>query len=244
MNTTLATAGQLVRDIVAGGVDAESGVEKLVCPPFPFLALAAEAARGSSVKVGAQDLHFEERGAFTGAVSAAMLVDLVEYVIIGHSERRALFGDTDEAVNRKLQAALAAGLTPIVCVGETGGQRGAGQTAAVLRRQVQAAFAGVDAPPTTVVAYEPVWAIGTGVAATAADAEAATQLIRGELAGLLGADRAEAIRILYGGSVTPDNIAEFVAQPDVDGGLVGGASLVADSFVRMVRSVAALPAGG
>jgi len=239
MNTTAATAVGLVRGIRDGGADGVQGVDKVVCPPFVYLAAVGEACRGSSLKVGAQNLHWEEKGAYTGEVSAAMLRELAELVIIGHSERRQYFCETDETVNKKLRAALTAGLTPIVCVGETGAQRQQGQTRDVLRTQVRGAFEGVDAPSSTVVAYEPVWAIGTGVAATPDDAQEAIAFIRAELAALLGRDRAAQVRILYGGSVTPDNIGAFVAQPDVDGGLVGGASLQAASFVEMCRKVAA-----
>ncbi|HXH21559.1 MAG TPA: triose-phosphate isomerase [Dehalococcoidia bacterium] len=245
MNTTADSAIELaraLREALAEADDASGGIEKVVCPPFVFLGAVAKACEGSPVKVGAQNMHWEEKGAFTGEVSAAMLAGLAEYVIIGHSERRQYFCETDETVSKKLRAAVAAGLKPIVCVGETGAQRQAGETKAVLRRQVRGAFEGQPAvpPETTVVAYEPVWAIGTGVAATPSDAQEAIAFIRGELADIVGAEAASQVRILYGGSVTPDNIADFVAQPDVDGGLVGGASLVAASFVEMVRKVAAI----
>jgi triosephosphate isomerase len=240
MNTDALSARELVGGVREGGIDAIEGVEKVVCPPFVFLRLVSDACAGSSVKVGAQNMHWEEKGAFTGEVSPLMLKDAAEYVIIGHSERRQYFGETDESVSKKLKAALGTGLTPIVCVGETGPQRQAGETEEVLRRQVHGAFEGVETPPTAVIAYEPVWAIGTGVAATADDANKAIGFIRGELASIAGRDVAEQVRILYGGSVTPDNIADFVAQPEVDGGLVGGASLVAASFVEMVRRVAAI----
>ena len=242
MNTVAETARQLVEAIRADGVDAVTGVDKVVCPPFPFLHVVAAAAAGSTVKVGAQNMHWEARGAFTGEVSPAMLAGLAEYVIIGHSERRAYYCETDESVSKKVRAAFAAGLTPIVCVGETGPERAAGQTDAVLRRQVRGAFQGFAPPDTLVVAYEPVWAIGTGVAATPDDATSSIGLIRGELAAMVGAALAEKVRILYGGSVTADNIANFVSRPEVDGALVGGASLVAASFVAMVRRVA--PASG
>jgi triosephosphate isomerase len=242
MNTTSDSAVDLVWGIRDGGAESVHGVEKVVCPPFVFLAAVAQACEGSSLRVGAQTMHWEEKGAYTGEVSAAMLAGIAEYVIIGHSERRQYFCETDETVNKKLRSAVAAGLKPIVCVGETGDQRQAGQTAEVLRRQVRGAFEGQpEVPPaTTVVAYEPVWAIGTGVAATSNAAQEAIALIRGELGAIIGRDVAEQVRILYGGSVTPDNIAEFVSLPDIDGGLVGGASLVAASFVEMVRKVGAL----
>jgi triosephosphate isomerase len=242
MNTVAESARQLIEGIKAGGIDGVSGVEKVVCPPFPYLGLAAELTQGTSLKVGAQDLHWEEKGAFTGAVSPLMLRDYAQYVIIGHSERRALFGETDESVNRKLKAALVHGLLPIVCVGETGTERQAGETLSVLRRQVHGALHDVSLPTTAVIAYEPVWAIGTGLAATAADANEAIGFIREEAAKLQGGATAQALRILYGGSVNAANIAEFVAQPEVDGGLVGGASLDAASFLEMCRNVGILDA--
>jgi triosephosphate isomerase len=167
-----------------------------------------------------------------------MLKDFCQYAIIGHSERRQYFGETDETVAKKIAATLAGGLTPIVCVGETGAEREAGQMQAVLRRQVQGALSSIDLPATAIIAYEPVWAIGTGVAATAQDANDAIGFIRGELASLKGGAIAEAVRILYGGSMTPANVKELVSQPEVDGGLVGGASLVADSFAEMVKAIA------
>ncbi len=238
MNTDAAAARRLVADIRGGGVDAIDGVEKVLCPPFVYLPLVAAAAKGSTLRVGGQDLHWADKGAFTGEVSAPMLREFAAYVIIGHSERRAYFGETDETVNRKLRAALAHGLIPIVCVGETGAERQAGETEGVLTRQVRGALDAIVLPETAVIAYEPVWAIGTGLAATARDANDAIALIRREVEALQGGEVAAAVRILYGGSVTPANIAEFVAQPEVDGGLVGGASLVAESFVEMVRSVA------
>lgn len=240
MNTTAASARELLEAIVAGDPDSVEGVEKIVCPPFVYLPLASDILVGSSVKVGAQDLHWEEKGAFTGEVSAPMLRDYAEYAIIGHSERRAYFGDTDEWVNRKLKAALAHGLVPIVCVGETLDQRNAGQTLDVLKTQLLGALDDVSLGPSAIIAYEPVWAIGTGVAATAADAQEAIGFIRGQIAELQGGAMASAVRILYGGSVTPANIAEYVGLPDVDGGLVGGASLVAASYLEMIRNVSAI----
>ena len=244
MNTVAATARQLVEGIKAAGTDAVSGVEKVLCPPFPYLDLVSGLVRGTSLRVGAQDMHWEERGAFTGEVSPLMMRDFAEYVIIGHSERRAMFGDTDEAVNRKLKAALAHDLLPILCVGETANERKGGETILVLRLQIQGALMDVELPPAAVIAYEPIWAIGTGVAATTTDASEAIGFIREEIAKLQGAAVADAVRILYGGSVTPANIAEFVALADVDGGLVGGASLVAESYAEMVRSVGALAKAG
>jgi triosephosphate isomerase len=237
MNTLAETARQLVEGVKSEALDGIEGVTKVLCPPFVYLALVAELTHGTSLKVGAQDLHWEDQGAFTGEVSARMLKDFAEYVIIGHSERRAYFGETDETVRRKLDAALSQGLLPIVCVGETGAERQAGRTMEVLRRQVEGALVDVDQPASLIIAYEPVWAIGTGIAATTADANGAIAFIRNQVARLHGEAAAEAVRVLYGGSVTPANIAEFVSQPEIDGGLVGGASLAAKSYADMVRAV-------
>jgi triosephosphate isomerase len=238
MNTDVASARELAEGIRAAGVSDAKGVEKVLCPPFVYLPLVADIVKGTTIAVGAQDLHWEEKGAFTGEVSATMLKDFVSHVIIGHSERRQYFGETDESVNKKLQASLAHGLTPIVCVGETGEQRNAGKMQDVLRTQVQGALAGVTLPESAVIAYEPVWAIGTGVAATAQDANDAIGFIRGEVAASQGDATAQAVRILYGGSVSPANVAEIVGQAEVDGGLIGGAALVAESFAQMVQAVA------
>jgi triosephosphate isomerase len=240
MNTVAASARELVEGIKKERPDGIGGVEKVLCPPFPYLQLVSELTRGTTLKIGAQNMHWDEKGAFTGEVSPLMVRDYAEYVIIGHSERRALFGETDETVNRKLKSALDHNLVPIVCVGETGSQREAGRTLDILRAQVRGALDSVSIPSTAVIAYEPVWAIGTGVAATAQDANEAIGFIRSEIAALQGETTAQEVRILYGGSVTPANIAEFVSQPEVDGGLVGGASLVAASFAEMLRNVAAL----
>jgi triosephosphate isomerase len=240
MNTTALTASELIDSIKAAGLDAITTVEKVLCPPFVYLPLVAEAVVGTTLKAGAQDMHWEDKGAFTGEVSPIMLLDYAEYVIIGHSERRAYFCETDEAVNRKLKAALAHGLQPIVCVGETGEERQRGATQDVLRRQVHGALQEVALPDSAVIAYEPVWAIGTGIAATVQDATDAIAFIRNEVASLHGEVVASTLRILYGGSVSPANIADFVAQPDIDGALVGGASLQAGSYAEMVRAVAAL----
>ncbi|MGD0116225.1 MAG: triose-phosphate isomerase [Dehalococcoidia bacterium] len=241
MHTTAESALALataVRDLV----DRTGGVEKVVCPPFPFLMTVAGALKGSSVRVGAQNLHWEPQGAFTGEVSPPMLQGLVDFVIIGHSERRAYFCDTDETVNKKVKAALAANLRPILCVGEMEQQREDGQTAEVLVRQTRGALAGVDLPAGFAIAYEPVWAIGTGKAATGDMANEAIALIRSEVTALFDVARGDSLRILYGGSVTPDNIAEFIAQPDIDGALVGGACLKADSFARIVDESARISA--
>ena len=214
------------------------GVEVIVAPPFPAIYAAAEAARGSDIEIAAQNLHWEREGALTGEVSAPMLRDAgAEYVIVGHSERRTLFGETDLTVNKKLVAALAAGLGPIACIGETLDQREANQTLDVLDRQLQAGFDGLTAEQLAecLLAYEPVWAIGTGRNATPEQAGEAHAHIRGRVRQWFGADAAERCRILYGGSVKPENIASLVAQPDVDGALVGGASLDARAFSEIVH---------
>ena len=212
-------------------------VDVVVAPPYLSVAAAAEAARNTKVSIAAQNVYFEREGAFTGEVSAAMIADAgAEYVIIGHSERRRLFGDTDEWVNRKTVAAIAAGLTPIVCIGETLSEREGGQTLAVLDRQIKAAFEGVTAEQIAdlVIAYEPVWAIGTGKNATPAEANEAHAHIRGRLRQWFGAPAADGCHILYGGSVKPDNIAALIALPDVDGALIGGASLDVRSFFEII----------
>ena len=214
-----------------------SGVEVVVAPPLTSLATAVEAARNTVIGIAAQNLHFEKQGAFTGEVSAAMVKEAgAGYAIIGHSERRRLFGETDQSVNRKLQAAIAANLGPIVCVGETLDEREANQTLAVLDRQVKDGLDGLTAEQVAdlVIAYEPVWAIGTGKVATAAQAEEAHAHIRGRLRQWFGGDAADRCHIVYGGSVKPDNIAELIREPDVDGALVGGASLDVKGFSEIV----------
>ncbi len=241
MNTTAQIAFALARGI-RERVGMAQPVEKVACPPFPFLALVAGVLRESSIKVGAQNLHWEPKGAYTGEVSASMLQGLAEFVIIGHSERRAYFCETDETVNKKVKAALAAGLRPILCVGETEGEREGGKTSEVLTRQVHNALAGVALPNGFAIAYEPIWAIGTGKAATGAMANEAIALIRAQVIGLFDAARGESLRILYGGSVTPDNIAEFIVEPEIDGALVGGACLNADSFASIVEQTVKISA--
>jgi triosephosphate isomerase len=219
-------------------IKAISGVEIIVAPPFTSLVTASEAARNTRIGVAAQNLYFEREGAFTGEISAAMVRDTgAGYVIIGHSERRRLFGETDEWVNRKVRAALEADLTPIVCIGETLEEREGGQTLAVLDRQIRAGLEGVPASDVAelIIAYEPVWAIGTGKNATPAEADEAHRHIRARLRDSFGDQAADRCRIQYGGSVKPDNIAALIALPDVDGALIGGASLNVQSFVEMIR---------
>jgi triosephosphate isomerase len=219
----------VVKDVV--------GVEIVVAPPFTALYSVAEALRSTNVGVSAQNLHWEREGAFTGEVAAAMIKEAgAEYVIIGHSERRRLFGETDAVVNRKVGAAIGAGLTPIVCVGETLDEREHDQTLSVLDRQVKQGLDGLTAAQIAelVLAYEPVWAIGTGRTATAAQAQEAHNHIRGRLGQWFGGDAADHCHVIYGGSVKPDNIAELMREPDVDGALVGGASLDVTSFADIV----------
>jgi len=220
-----------------------TGVEIVVGPPFVAVHPVAEALRNTNIGVAAQDVYWEREGAFTGEVSAAMIRDAgAEYVIVGHSERRRLFGETDAMVNRKTAAAISAGITPIVCVGETLEERERNETLAVLDRQLKDGLDGISGQQVAelVVAYEPVWAIGTGRNATAAQAQEAHAHIRTRLRQWFGADAADHCHILYGGSVKPDNIAELIREPDVDGALVGGASLEVRSFAEIVtRSRAA-----
>ena len=214
-----------------------SSVDVVVAPPFTSVHAAAEAARNSNLAVAAQDVYWEKEGAFTGEVSAAMLKDAgAEYVIIGHSERRRLFGETDAMVNRKAMAVIAAGLTPIVCLGETLEEREANETLNVLDRQVKDGLDQFSAEQIAdlVIAYEPVWAIGTGRVATAAQAQEAHGHIRKRLRQWFGGDAADRCHLLYGGSVKPDNIRELIAEPDVDGALVGGASLDVRGFAEIV----------
>ncbi len=238
MFTTADQAVALCR-AVRERVDRLTGVDVAVCPPFPHLERAKATLEGSSIDLGAQNVHWEAEGAFTGEVSPKMLQGLVRYAIVGHSERRQYFCETDETVNRRLKAALAHDLTPIFCVGETRQEREEGQTKTVLSRQARRGLDGVSWTGACVIAYEPVWAIGTGLAASGAQANEAIGYIRGLVAELFGSDIAEATRIQYGGSVKTANAAEFLLQPEIDGALVGGASLDAEAFAAIVR--AALP---
>lgn len=237
MNTSIDQAVELVKGM-RDALHAIDGVEKVLCPPFISLGAVRQIIAASSVRLGAQNMYFEEKGAYTGEVSPLMLAGLCEYVILGHSERRQYFAETDEIVNRKVKAALQAGLLPILCVGERLEENEAGRTEEVVTRQVKGGLAGIDSPDSLVVAYEPIWAIGTGKAATGEQANATIGLIRDTLASLYGADFAGGTRIQYGGSVTAANIAEFISQPEIDGGLVGGASLKAAEFVSIVEQTA------
>jgi triosephosphate isomerase len=234
MNTTVDEAVRLVEAMLPG-LEKVRGVEKVVCPPFVSLAAVREVLEGSSVKLGAQNVFYEDKGAYTGEVSPLMLADLCEVVIIGHSERRQYFGEGDELLEKKLKAALKHTLEPIFCIGETLAENEAGRTAEVLRRQLMPLSDPTYFLSGMVIAYEPVWAIGTGRSATGAQANQAIGFIRREISGRHGAGVADSLRILYGGSVTSENITEFMRQPEIDGALVGGASLSAGDFVSITQ---------
>ncbi len=241
MNKTIAEARELVnamRDDLTR-LAANGKIEIVLCPPFIAIPQVAALIQGAPLRVGAQNVHWETKGAFTGEVSAPMLNEVCEYVIIGHSERRQYFGETDASVNKKIKTALVHHLKPIVCVGENLAQNEAGQTAAFVGGQVRAAFQDIarDDARGIVIAYEPIWAIGTGKAASGAGANAVIGLtIRGALADLYDEATAQQVRVQYGGSVTPKNVAEFFTQPEIDGALVGGASLVAADFVAICKA--------
>ena len=238
MFTTAATGKRLASEIVQG-VGVEDRVTVAVCPPFPYLNLLADVLRGSRVALGAQNLYPEKEGAFTGEVSPTMLLDVgCRYVIIGHSERRHKLGESDGFINRKVKAAIASGLQVILCVGETLAERQANRTEAVLTSQLNGSLAEITADNLSrlVLAYEPVWAIGTGQNATPAQAQEVHSFIRRKIAERFGEEYARALPIQYGGSVKPDNAASLMQQPDVDGALVGGASLKAEDFLAIVRA--------
>jgi triosephosphate isomerase len=233
------TAGEgvtLVQELNAL-TNAVNDVEIVICPPFTALAAAASAVRGTNIGLGAQNMHWEDKGAFTGEIAPGMLKDIgCTHVIIGHSERRQYFAETDQTVNNKVKAAFKAGLAPIMCVGETLAEREANATEKVVGVQVKGGMVDLTAEQAAslVIAYEPVWAIGTGRTASADDANAVCAFIRQTVANMFGQPAADSVRIQYGGSVKPDNVAELMAKPDIDGALVGGASLEADSFSKLV----------
>ena len=244
MYKTIAETRHLVSELVPG-LQAIQGVEKVICPPYTALLAASALLDGTDIGIGAQNMHWESQGAFTGEIAPAMVAELCRYVILGHSERRQFFGETDETVNLKVRAALKNNLVPIVCVGETLSENEAGRTADVVSRQLRDGLAGlafsIEDIPTLplVIAYEPVWAIGTGRAATAEGANSVVaDVIRSVLAEHFGGSVAQAVRVLYGGSVKADNAGEFFAQPDIDGALVGGASLKAGEFIRITQAAA------
>jgi triosephosphate isomerase len=237
LNKTADEAVAFVREIRYGLGQIE-GIDIAVCPPFIAIPAVAEALQATKIGVGAQNMYFEDSGAYTGECSAPMLKPFCRYVILGHSERREYFGETDEGVNKKVKAALSHGLTPIICVGESLSQNEAGETHPFVSGQVKAAFAGLSAAQAAacVIAYEPIWAIGTGKSASAAEAGSIIGLtVRGAVAEVFGEATAQAVRIQYGGSVNEKNIADYMQHPDIDGALVGGASLKA-SFVDLVRN--------
>jgi triosephosphate isomerase len=239
MNKTADEALTFVREI-RHSLNNIAGVDSVLCPPFMALPALADALKGTRIGLGAQNMHFAESGAYTGECAPNMLTPYCQYVILGHSERREYFAETDENVNKKAKAALAHGLIPIICVGETLAQNEAGETQDFVSGQVRAAFAGLTPAQATgcVIAYEPIWAIGTGKSASPADAGRIIGLtVRGTIADLYGESVAQQVRIQYGGSANPKNIGDYMAQPDIDGALVGGASLKPD-FVEMVRVAA------
>ncbi|MCE2404339.1 MAG: triose-phosphate isomerase [Dehalococcoidia bacterium] len=244
MHTSVTEGLRLALELVEG-LDGVSGVEKVICPPFVSLEAVAGVLRGTSVKLGAQNMHHEVQGAYTGEVAPGMLAGLCEYVLLGHSERRSHFAETDEAVNLKVKAAFRAGLCPIVCVGETLEQRESGKAAEVVAGQVRGALRGLHNIMDLVIAYEPVWAIGTGVAATP---ETASEVMGGvilpTLQEMYTRDPAAQVRLLYGGSVSPGNVESFARLESVHGALVGGASLRPDQFVEIARIVVGAKSGG
>lgn len=243
MNLTLAAGRALAAAVAAEVQQSQPAVDVALCPAFPYLLPIREALGNSGVQLGAQNAYFAAPGAFTGEVALDMLADVgCQWVILGHSERRQFFGDTDAVINQKVAAALAKGLGVIFCIGELLAERQANQTEAVLEKQLTDGLAGIDAAGMArlVIAYEPVWAIGTGVVATPDQAQSAHKFIRGWVSGRYNSRVGDELRIQYGGSVKPDNAAELLSQPDVDGALVGGASLKADQFLPIIRAAAAV----
>jgi len=240
LNKNAAEAVALVNGLLPG-LSALESIDRVVCPPFTDLWAVKELLAGSGIGLGAQNMYWETSGAYTGEIAPGMLAEVCQYVILGHSERRQFFGETDETVNRKIKAALAVGLTPIVCIGESLEENQAGQTSEVVNRQVVQGLAGLtpEEGAKLVIAYEPIWAIGTGLAATPEDANAIHRdVVRAALGRMLGEETAASIRILYGGSVKPDNAVSFFSQSDIDGALVGGASLKVDSFLAIAQAAA------
>lgn len=239
MNLSLQEAEDLTRNVAARSRDFPEKIDIVLLPPFPFLSRVAELLRDTKLGLGAQDVYWEAKGAFTGEVSAPMLSSVgCRYCLVGHSERRHIFGETLEATNRKLRALLASGITPILCVGEKLEERKNGSTEEVLERQLLAALNGLGAVPAgLVLAYEPVWAIGTGVNATPEQAQDVHSFLRDRIRRIAGNAAGDSVRIVYGGSVNPENASSLMSQPDVDGALVGGASLKASSFEQIIRQV-------
>ncbi|OGO16784.1 MAG: triose-phosphate isomerase [Chloroflexi bacterium RBG_16_50_11] len=234
MNTTVEEAVTLIKTMQSS-LHKIQGIEKVLCPPFVALMAARAIVKGSSVKLGAQNVFYEEKGAYTGEISPLMLADLCDYVIIGHSERRQYFGETDEDVSKKIKTAVKVGLKPILCVGETAEENEADQAREVIGRQLIACSDRLYLMSGMVIAYEPIWAIGTGKSATGDDANRTIGFIRQFISRLHGSGIANTARILYGGSVTSGNISEYMRKPEIDGALVGGASLKADDFISIVK---------
>jgi triosephosphate isomerase len=239
MNTTVNEAIMLVRSMI-GELDRIEGVDKLLCPPFISLNAIRDILSGTAIMLGAQNMHFKEKGAYTGEISPLMLKELCSFVVLGHSERRQYFNETDEIVNSKVKTAIQFGITPILCVGESLEQNDAGKTEEVVTGQVRAALDDIKPDYTLVIAYEPVWAIGTGKAATAQQANDTIRLIRNTVHNIWDENISGNMRILYGGSVTASNIAEYIVEPDIDGALVGGASLKAEDFISITSQTAKL----
>jgi len=234
MNTTVSEAVSLVAEMMYE-LEKIEGVDKLICPPYVSLSPISQLLIGSSVKLGAQNVYYEAKGAYTGEISPLMLSELCDYVIIGHSERRHIFGESGETVNKKVKAALEVGLRPILCVGERLEENEAGRTEEVLTGQLNSSLADIKSLEKIIIAYEPVWAIGTGKAATGEQANETIGLVRCHIAQLFNRVKADTVRIVYGGSVTSSNIAELMGKPEIDGGLVGGASLKAAEFVSIIK---------
>ncbi len=240
MNKSVQESISLVKELVPG-LDRVDNVDSVICPPFTALAKVSDLIKDSKIEIGAQNLYWEEKGAYTGEIAPGMVAEIAEHVILGHSERRAYFQDTDESINKKVLAALKVGLKPILCVGETLEENEKGKTGDVVKRQLTGALKDVSIEDfgKMMIAYEPVWAIGTGKAATAEGAnQVIKEFIRDEVASLYSDDAADQVRILYGGSVKPENAKEYFQQPDIDGALVGGASLKADAFIQITEAAA------
>ena len=241
MNTNIPQAMSLVQAMLAD-LDKIPLVEKVLCPPFVSLSAIKELVKGTSIRLGAQNMYFKDQGAYTGEISPLMLIDSCDFVILGHSERRQYFAETDELINKKVRIALESGLTPILCVGEKLEENEANRTEEVITRQIREALASIKPSNKLVIAYEPIWAIGTGKAATGKQANTTINLIRSTVANIWDQDTAKSVRLLYGGSVTGANIAEFIVEAEIDGALVGGASLKANDFVSIVSQTAVLKA--
>lgn len=242
MNTTVHEAVTLVKSMLRD-LDVIPDVDKLLCPPYISLSAIKELISGTSIKLGAQNMYFKEKGAYTGEISPVMLKDLCSFVVLGHSERRQYFNETDNMINDKVKSAIQFGITPILCVGESPEENEKGKTREIVTRQVEAGLEGVETGNVVVIAYEPVWAIGTGKAATGKQANDTIGMIRSILHNIWDGNSAEMTRILYGGSVTGENISEYIGEPDIDGALVGGASLKTDDFITITRRTAEIKAG-